>query len=389
MALPALKKKSSGIYYVDLRSRGGGRVSLETRDRAVAVEKRRDLLKGGTPDKGPSRLPDGGPTMKELFDRAQVTVWKDAKSQATIRSNVKILNGLIGDEGVRNMTYTRLEKLVTELSNIGYAPGTVKRKMDAVSKVLRMATRWTDDEGRPLLAAKPTMPTISVKNTKDRTLSRTEETAVFDAIELRRRAEPQRQWRRFASLFRFLLDTGARLGETLTVGPDSLSTIDNGGEDVTLVTFARYRTKNDKPRSVPLTDAALDALDALADDLGMDDSGREIFFPFTSATAWYMLKNIRVDLKKRGIDIDDVTLHTLRHTALTRLARGGMDLRRLQLWAGHSDPKITAERYIHTRADDLVGGLDILNGSGPGSPANVTFREAAAKRANRGTPTLQ
>lgn len=389
MALPELRQKPSGIYYVDLRGRGGGRVSLETRDRSVAVEKRRDLLKRGTPEKGPSRSPDSGPSMRELFDRAQVTVWRDVKSQATVRSNVKILNGLIGDEGVRDMTYTRLEKLATELTNIGYAPATVKRKLDAVSKVLSMATRWTDDEGRPLLAAKPTMPTITIKNQKDRTLSRTEEEAVFNAIELRRRAEPQRQWRRFASLFRFLLDTGARLGETLTVGPDSLTTIDSENGDVTLVTFARYRTKNDKPRSVPLTDAALDALDALADDLGVDDDGREVFFPFTSATAWYMLNNIRQDLAKLGFDLSDVTLHTLRHTALTRLARGGMDLRRLQLWAGHSDPKITADRYIHTRADDLVGGLDILNGSHPGSPATMTFREAAANRANRGTPSLQ
>lgn len=388
MALPPLKTKASGIYYVDLRGHGGGRVSLGTRDRSVAVEKRRDILKGGTPEPGPSRSPDDGPSMRDLFDRAERTVWKDHKSQATIRSNVKILSGMIGDEGVRAMTYTRLEKLATELSNIGYAPATVKRKLDAVSKVLSMATRWTDDNGKPILAAKPTMPTITVKNTKDRILSRVEEEAVFNAIELRRRAEPQRQWKRFASLIRFLLDTGGRLGETLTVGPDSLTQIDTDQGVVTLVTFARYRTKNDKPRSIPLTDAALDALDALADDLGMKE-GREIFFPFTSATAWYMLKNIRDDLAKSNIDISDVNLHTLRHTALTRLARGGMDLRRLQLWAGHSDPKITAERYIHTRADDLVGGLDILNGSVAGSPANVTFREAAAKRAERGTPTLQ
>ena len=91
----------------------------------------------------------------------------------------------------------------------------------------------------------------------------------------------------------------------------------------------------------------------------------------------------RVAVVHSSLTIDDYP-----HTALTRLARGGMDLRRLQIWAGHSDPKITAERCVHTRADDLVGGLDILNGSGPTSPANPTFRKAAAKRANRGTPTL-
>lgn len=53
--------------------------------------------------------------------------------------------------------------------------------------------------------------------------------------------------------------------------------------------------------------------------------------------------------------------HSAFHTALTQLAQGGMDLLRLETWAGHSDPKITAERYTHFTADDLMGGLDIFN----------------------------
>jgi hypothetical protein len=148
-------------------------VSLGTRDRAAAIEKRRDIVLGVEPIKkdGPSRYRGGGPTMRELFDRAEKTVWKEAKSQATIRSNTKILTGLIGDEPVEAMTYSRLERLIEELRAMGYAPATIKRKLDAVSKVLRMATKWTDDNGKPLLASKPSMPTIKVNNMKDRVLS--------------------------------------------------------------------------------------------------------------------------------------------------------------------------------------------------------------------------
>jgi hypothetical protein len=41
-----------------------------------------------------------------------------------------------------------------------------------------------------------------------------------------------------------------------------------------------------------------------------------------------------------------------------------MDLARLQQWLGHSDPKITAERYLHLIPSDLVAGLAILSGTG-------------------------
>ena len=109
-------------------------------------------------------------------------------------------------------------------------------------------------------------------------------------------------------------------------------------------------------------------------------------------------ENIRQDVKEAGLNIDDVTLHTLRHTCLTRLAQGGMGLLQLQQWAGHSDPKITADRYVHLRPNDLVGGLDILESSNggtapiqasdPNSPVSGSFTDAGANRANPGASYL-
>src|SRR5690348_2711881 len=88
VALPELKKKPSGVFYLDLRGQGLGRVSLETRDRATAVAKRRDIVMGvePVPKTEPSRPRGSGPSMKELLSLAEDTVWKDNKSQATIRS---------------------------------------------------------------------------------------------------------------------------------------------------------------------------------------------------------------------------------------------------------------------------------------------------------------
>lgn len=399
---PKLKPKPNGIYYVEFHDETGRRrISTGTRDKAVARKKMRDIVLGVSP--ATSLMPKapkgaGHVTMRDLFDRAMKTVWapSEAKSQATIISTVNILDPYIGDVPIQDMTYTRLEELVDKLkADKGYAPATIKRKLDMVSKALRMATKWTDDKGRPLLEAKPPMPTIRIANQKDRIVSRVEEVAIFNAIEARRQKEPGRQWFRMAALVRFLLDTGARLGEALGLTTDDVEERING---VTYVTFARYKTKNDKPRTIPLTPAAVAALDAMRPHLGKNKDGDWLFFPMKNGTAWYMFDQIRKDLKKEGFNLDDVVLHTFRHTALTRLAQGGMDLLRLQQWAGHSDPKITAERYTHLQPSDLDAGLDILGASNPtpgvvqGSrdtrPDNVSFTTEGANRAKLGTVSI-
>src|SRR5262249_55932925 len=51
--------------------------------------------------------------------------------------------------------------------------------------------------------------------------------------------------------------------------------------------------------------------------------------------------------------------HALRHTYLTLLGRGGVDLRTAQELAGHSTPVLTA-RYSHRRLHDLAGAVQKL-----------------------------
>jgi integrase len=384
---PTLSQKSSGIFRVDFIDSAGERrrLTLKTRDRATAKARMWDtiqtheesLKQPSTSSLGSPRKPAIGVTVNDLFDRAEKTVWHpdNAKSQGTIRSNLRVLRPMIGDVLAKDVTYTRLEQLTEDLKAKGYAPATVKRKMDMVSKALRMATIWSDAEGRPLLTAKPTMPSIRVANTKDRILELDEEQQVFLAIAARKDREPGRQWFRFEALVRFLLDTGARLGEALNAGPQNISYM--GGQ--AYVTFPRYRTKSDKPRTVPLTGRLVEALALVGEHAGRRRGETlPVYFPLSHGTAWYMWDNIREDLKRLGVDIEDVTLHTLRHTCLTRLARGGMDLLRLQQWAGHSDPKITAERYVHLTPGNLTGGLDILSPSNPASHVIVISTEAGA-----------
>lgn len=385
-------KKTSGVYYLDVlipNDEGGtkrSRVSCDTRDPVEAERQRREwevgmhpkhfsrgavvVPKGKEPDRDASvrRKAPVGVTMGKLLDMCHCDrrCWAEAKSQATIRSNIKLLSERFGGELVSSMTHKRLCALADEMLDEGYSPGAVKRKMDMVSKALRMAAEvYEDADGRPLIAAKPTMPRIKVRNNKNRVLRPEEELMVFAAMDARIVKEPSRQWQRFAMFIRVLIDTGFRRGEALILGPDSVVSLRVEGQEQPFLALPEYQTKSDKPRMVPATPTVA----ALFDQLNAQAvNGR--WFPL-AASAWYMWSNVRDDVKAMGGNIDDVGLHTLRHTCITRLALGGMELQRLSMWAGHADVSITASRYSHLSAQALFGGVAILS-----NPANADNSDA-------------
>jgi integrase len=348
---------------------------------------------------GQARKRDGRFTVSDLLDKCEKTIWHpdNVRSQRTIRSNVRILREMTGDEAVEDMTFTRLEQLVGDMKARGYQPATVKRKLAMLAKALKMATMWTDEKGQPLLRYKPPLPKIVVNNLKERTITPLEEDALFAAAEKRRQLEPNRQWFRFKAFLTFVFATGGRLGEVLQLGPKNVAQF---GQE-TYVTFPRYRTKSGKPRTLPLTDTAIAALAGLMDHLVLDRETQEWrYFGLTTTTADVMFRQVREDVEREtGMDLTGVTIHTIRHTVLTRLAQGGMGLAQLQMWAGHSDPKITAERYLHLMPSDLVGGLSILSatrGTQDAAQARDRTRHGTvpnslpgANRATPGTARLQ
>ena len=68
---------------------------------------------------------------------------------------------------------------------------------------------------------------------------------------------------------------------------------------------------------------------------------------------------------RAGITSGDVTLHTLRHTALNRMIAGGYDDYTVMAISGHSSTRMLA-RYTHPTDERKIGALDL--------PAVVTTR---------------
>jgi hypothetical protein len=130
------------------------------------------------------------------------------------------------------------------------------------------------------------------------------------------------------------------------------------------------------------------------------ETGEWRFFGFTTSTADVMFRQIREDVMPRRAWTSPTCRSTPSATRwLTRLAQGGMDLARSSNGLGHSDPKITAERYLHLIPSDLVAGLAILNGTGGTQdaykapdrtkPVSVPNTRSDAIGASGGTVSLQ
>ncbi|MCD7838505.1 MAG: tyrosine-type recombinase/integrase [Clostridiales bacterium] len=74
----------------------------------------------------------------------------------------------------------------------------------------------------------------------------------------------------------------------------------------------------------------------------------------------------------RRAGINDHTFHTLRHTFATRCVESGVDMKSLSEIMGHSDVKITMQRYVHPSIDakkSQINKLPCFHGNGQANGA--------------------
>jgi integrase len=159
--------------------------------------------------------------------------------------------------------------------------------------------------------------------------------------------------------------TGFRAAALASLAPESF---DLTGDTPT-VTLPARKNKSRKLRVQPLP---ADVAELLRDYFEGKPAGQPVW-----PGAWYRdglaAEMLRGDLTAAGIPYivegPDGPLfadfHALRHTYLTLLGKGGVDLRTAQELAGHSSPTITA-RYAHRRLHDLAGAVEKLPAFLPG-----------------------
>ena len=325
-----IKQKPSGIWYLDYLNPNSGkreRVSLGTRNFKLAESKAQRIVLGVTDEKSSW-------TLEDALRDTERRIWSKQRDR-TKAAKVNKLCRLIGGWKLREITKQKLQVWV---DSMGVTPATCNRYLAMIRKAMNEA----QEQGH--ISTVPKMPLKRENNIKERYVSPEEETALITGLLKMKATEEDRRGLR--NLIVFLLDTGGRITESLKAFDYyRRSPIENS-----LVIFQGSWTKSGKTRSVPLTTRAEAALsEGLPESWEADGCSHR----FRKLCA--------------RVEIEGVTLHTLRHTCASRLVQAGMDLYKVRDWLGHSSIQVT-ERYAHLAPDSLREGADILEQVARGKP---------------------
>ena len=266
-------------------------------------------------------------SLRELTAQYISILWDEGSHKVNVRSFLGEIGEILGGERFSVFTQEMLDSVIGTLRERGNSNATINRKMAALSKLLRKACKMGDIYNLPEFRRQ------KERQGRIRFLEAEEEQRLFGAI----RARCQDSSR----LSIFLVDTGCRLGEAIGLSWNDLQ--DHRS------TF--WLTKSGRSRTVPLTTRAREVTQI--------PRGR-LKGPF-SMHSQVRFRAIWNEAKAEvGLGRDDqVVPHILRHTCASRLVRGGIDIRRVQMWLGHQTLQMTM-RYAHLATNDLDSCVAVL-----------------------------
>jgi integrase len=225
-----------------------------------------------------------------------------------------------------------VERFRQAMAAKGNQPATINKKVSALKAMQSDALLYGHIEEKPSLPQQ-----LKVKNTKDRVLSDDEIKGFCDfflAI-----GQPEA-----ADLFVFLLESCCRWSEAAALKGDDVDL--EGGR----VTFSR--TKADRPRTVPLTKRAKDAL-----------ANHVPAVPGHSVWSYpYRRYKDLFDQAKSFLGLagdEELGIHTTRHTCASKLARRGVSLAQIMAFGGWTS-LASVQRYLHVNTQALSECIDAL-----------------------------
>ncbi|MDF1607720.1 tyrosine-type recombinase/integrase [Hoeflea sp. YIM 152468] len=261
------------------------------------------------------------PRLTELWRQHAGALWENGRHKDSCYAFIHEIDAFMRLQKIATYDDILIDRLVNHFREIDNRNSTINRKLSALYRLLRKAER----SGQ--IARLPTYLRLRERNSRVRFLTAEEEAAMFGAIGARNVHHEL--------LCRFLVDTGARIGEALALK----------WGDIHNNTATFWVTKSGKSRSVPLTDRAAQALDA-ARAFGGSGPFAAISYPNFK----YNWNQARKDNRFAGDP--HMVPHILRHTCASRLVQAGIDLRRVQTFLGHQTIQMTL-RYAHLATNDL------------------------------------
>lgn len=195
-------------------------------------------------------------------------------------------------------------------------------------------------------------------------------------------------------IFLAALRTAARQGELVALPWDA---VDWNGNFVTIEQTATnggiHSTKNRQLRRVPMTPQLADALKEhrrRAGEAALAAGKPMAPWVFPSPAGGLLdpsklLKEFKVALSKAKIR--DLAFHSLRHSALTAMAEGGVPMAALQRIAGHSSIQVTGRYYLHVEHEAHQGAIRAMAALDDAVPARESGGHAKTTRMGAETRT--
>jgi integrase len=273
----------------------------------------------------------GKVTIEQALEACRKRHWTEAKIRSP-RSAQRGINAALAHFGktrvMSTMTDADIQGYVEALQEIGNSDKSINRKLATLSKLsgFSLKQKWIEQAWDIPFS----------KETAGRVFFYThEEEANYLA------AARHLGYEDFADLWTFLPDTGARVDTEAL----SLTWRDVNWEGA--VTF--WDTKNNTPRTVPLTRRAMAVL------ISRKQFERPFDFEYWKVRAAW--DRVRAHLGQA--ENKDWIMHSMRHTFCSRLAQKGVPLQQIKELAGHKSLSVTL-RYAHLCPKNLADAIAML-----------------------------
>ncbi len=330
--------KRDGIWWTCIRYRGKKiQKSLETDNKKLAesveAKWRIALIEGKYFD----RCEGEDKTFKDMADRfmLEYAPKKSERTQMHYKTTLGHSLPFFGNMKLTSITPKKIVEYRAMRYGKGIKPSTYNLERAMFSKMFNVAIReWEWLKENPVSKVSRDRE----NNQRDKWLSEEDE---------RRLLEHMPGWLREIVLL--ALHTGLRRGELLSLTWDRVNLLQK--------TIIIQKSKNGRPRTIPLTSVAMGVLEEKARIRSLKTNlvfvntvGKKI------STSW-VTENFIIARGKAGLD--DFHFHDLRHTFATRLAQRGVDLYTISKLLGHVNITMT-QRYAHHCPESLRAGIAVL-----------------------------
>lgn len=280
----------------------------------------------------------GVPLPKELHVRKSYSLaeaqnecfkmyWEGGKSEYCMLNLMRVHCQFFGaKKPVDSFTTADIDNYILHMKSEKKSGSTINRHLACLSKILKLASE------QDKLTQMPHFHRQKEGQGRIRFLTLEEEAKIIQTFRLWGNHE-------LADAVEVLIDTGMRKSELLGVTQECIS---NEGVYVA-------ERKGMSNTIIPLTQRARKVLSTRV--VTRVAPAAPLLGDYYNRNTWERMKT--------HLGLDDVGLHTLRHTCCSRLVQGGMPLVHVKEWMGHKNIQTTM-RYAHLAPTDLVAGLQLL-----------------------------